>query len=389
MSKVGLFLFICLYFWVVSVSAEWSDPMNLGPNVNTSWFEYYPSISSDETKLYFTARNRPGGFGSDDIWISTWEDTLWGIPVNAGSNVNSTGRDLSPSISSDGTKLYFASWRSIDAWDIWVSTWEDTMWGPVVNVGPNVNSSYFEWNVNISYDGKKIYFASDRPGTYGDTDIWVSTWDSINSEWGSATNLGSNVNSINAEETPSISSDGTKLYFSRWLGFSHPDIFVSEWQDSIWGPAMNLGSPINTSTWDNGPSISVDELKLYFASSRDTNSPAIQDIWVSTWITGLEEEVRDQRSGDRGKLLLSKPNPILSSTLIHYTISNFGNASLKIYDITGKLVKTLVDEEKEAGSYDIMWDGKNEIGEEVRSGIYFYRLIAVNFKKTNKLVIIR
>jgi Tol biopolymer transport system component len=388
MSKVGLFFFILLSCWVIPASAEWSDPVNLGPNINTSWFEYYPSISADDTMLYFTAADRPGGFGGDDIWISTWGGSDWGIPVNAGSNVNSNNAEISPSISTDGTKLYFSSWRSVDAWDIWVSTWEDTMWSPALNLGPNVNTSFMEWNVNISYDGKKLYFASDRPGSFGDDDLWVSEWDSLGNEWGTATNLGPNVNTFNREYSPSISSDGSKLYFARWLGFNHPDIFVSDWQDTIWGPAVNLGSPVNTPTWDDGPSISNDGMRLYFASSRDTNNPAIQDIWYSDWVTGVEEEDRDQGSGIRGQLLQSQPNPSLSSVLIGYSLKVSGDISLNVYDITGKLVRTLVNKKKEKGNYEIIWDGKNEDGVEVRSGIYFYRLTTGKSRQTRKMVLI-
>jgi Tol biopolymer transport system component len=394
MNKIGFIFFIICCYWVVPASSEWSDPINLGSNINRAvWsLEYYPCISSDGTKLYYTTGDRPGGYGDDDIWISTWEDTIWGVPLNAGPNVNSNNRDLSPSISSDGTKLYFVSWGrpgGYGSYDIWVSTWEDTMWGPIVNVGSNINTPFMEWNVSITFDSTKLYFSSNRPGGFGDVDLWVSEWDSINSEWSPASNLGMTVNTSSEESSPALSSDGTKLYFSRWWGVGLLDIYVSDWQDTIWSPAVNLGPPVNTNMWDNGPSISSDGMRLYFASGRGGDFPADQDLWVSEWVTGVEEESDFRFKIADYRLMQNVPNPTISTALIRYSLSTTGNVRLKVYDITGKLVRTLVDGKQKVGNYEIKWDGRNERGEEVRSGIYFYRLSMDDFREIQKMIMIR
>jgi len=391
MSKRALFLVGLVFFVASSASSEWGEPVNLGPNVNSSWFEYYPSISADGMKLYFAARDRPGGFGSDDIWVSTWDGTEWGVPVNGGPNVNWEWRDLSPSISSDGAKLYFVSWGrpgGYGLYDIWVSTWEDTMWGPSVNVGPNVNTAYMEWSVDISFDNQRLYFASDRPGGYGDFDLWVSEWNS--SQWGAATNLGPNVNTLAPDESPSISSDGNTLYFARWMFVSEMlDIYASEWQDTTWGPAVNLGPPVNTPTWDDGPSISTDGTKLYFASSRDTNDPAVQDIWVSEWIPeGVEDEDKKWKI-ENTRLLKIEPNPFILTTVIRLSLAGSADVSLKIYDISGRMVRSLMQGRKDTGRYEVLWDGRNEEREQVNSGIYFCRLTTRHLSQTAKIVLIR
>ena len=376
-----------------STSAEWGEPVNLGPNVNSSWFEYYPSISADGTNLYYTRADQPGGFGGDDIWISTWDGTEWGVPVNAGPNVNWEWRDLSPSISSDGTELYFVSWGrpgGYGSYDVWVSTWEDTIWGPAVNLGPNVNSPFGEFTANISFDSKKVYFSSNRPGSFGDDDLWVSEWDSSSNEWGPAVNLGPNVNTFSAEYCPSISSDGTQLYFAKWTTASElVDIHVSEWQDTTWGPAVNLGAPVNTPTWDNGPSISSDGLKLYFASSRDTNDPAVQDIWVSEWIPEAIEDENRKSKIQNTRLLKIEPNPFVSNTVIRVSLTGSADVSLKIYDISGRMVRTLMQGRKDNGRYEILWDGRNEEREQVSSGVYFARMESGNFRATEKMISLR
>jgi hypothetical protein len=374
-----------VFTYVGCAWCEWGEPVNLGPNVNNNGFQYYPSISADETTLYFADPNRPGGYGSDDIWVSTWDGVEWSLPVNVGPNVNTDRAEISPSISADGSKLYFVCYGSpggYGTWDVWISSWEGTMWGPPVNAGPNVNTPYMEFTASISFDGKELYFSSDRPGTLGDSDLWVSEWDSMNAEWGPAENLGPNVNTANREYCSSVSSDGTQLYFARWLGISHPDIFVSEWQDTTWGPAVNLGAPINTTTWDDGPSISEDGTKLYFASSRDTSRPAIQDIWVSEWMPGVEEwEGTDNACTAR--ILQNHPNPLHHSTLFSYSLPQTTQVTLSIYDISGRLVETLVNETQQPGIHQVRWDRESN-----PSSVYFYSLRAGEFVETRKMVVV-
>lgn len=373
---------------IVPASSEWGEPVNLGPNVNWPGFDYYPSISSDETTLYYTSRNRPGGYGEDDIWISTWTDSGWGAAVNAGPNVNWEWVDISPSISSDGSSLYFVSWGrpgGYGFYDIWVSTWDDTMWGPAVNVGPNVNTSYSEWSVNISSDLSKLYSASNRPGSLGDLDIWVSDWDTANSQWGPARNLGPGINTFDREYSPSISSDGGELYFARWGGgLGYVDIYVSRWEDTVWGTAVNLSTPVNTATWDDGPAISFDGKTLYFASSRDTGNPAIQDIWVSEWLEGVQEHFVS--AAERVCLLRNFPNPFSSSTEIEYKLPHSGLLTLEVYSTTGRLVSVLYRGIKDAGTYSVLWDVSDRRAE---NGVYFCNLTTQNLRVTQKMILVR
>jgi|GEM_PF-1768468 len=378
--------------YVKSGWSEWGEPVNLGPNVNGTGFDYYPSISSDETTLYYTSASRPGGYGEDDIWISTWTGSEWGMPVNAGPNVNWEWVDISPSISSDGTRLYFVSWGRVGGYglyDIWASTWEDTMWGPAVNVGPNVNTAYIEWSVNISSDLDRLYFASDRPGSLGDLDIWVSEWDTANSEWGIAQNLGPTINTFDREYCPSISSNGAELYFARWGGgLGYVDIWVSQWEDTAWGIGANLGAPVNTSTWDNGPSISFDGKRLYFASGRDTtHPPAVQDIWVSEWLEGVQEHVTSPV--EQSCHLRNFPNPFFSSTEIEYELVRLGYVTLEVYDATGRLVRVLYDGIASAGHYSILWDAGDCRGRKAENGVYFCNLTTEDLRITRKMILVR
>jgi tetratricopeptide (TPR) repeat protein len=101
--------------WVRSRSRSsdpWGEPVNLGPVVNSADGEGLPCISSDGLSLYFTS-DRPGGFGGTDIWVTTRSSVVapWTEPINLGPPVNSSYQDGSPRLSVDGSSLYFYSTR--------------------------------------------------------------------------------------------------------------------------------------------------------------------------------------------------------------------------------------------------------------------------------------
>jgi Tol biopolymer transport system component len=205
----------------------WGTSVNLGPTVNSSGGEGLPSISADGLTLYFSdywGLVRPGGYGGYDIWVTTraTKDDEWGTPVNFGSIVNSSANDFTPSISADGLSLYFESGRpgGYGGDDIWVTTrvTKQDPWGEPVNLGPTVNSSAQEGGPSISADGRTLFFGgygfgATRPGGYGGADLWVTTRATVSDPWGAPVNLGPTVNSSRDEATPKISADGQTLYF--------------------------------------------------------------------------------------------------------------------------------------------------------------------------------
>jgi len=113
-----------------------------------------------------------------DIYVSTRATTgdPWGEPVNLGQTVNTSHKDGFPSISADGLSLFYSGFRDggLGKDDLWVTTraTKDDDWGTPVNLGPAVNSPDGEGAPSISADGSTLYFYSDRPGGFGLVDIW-------------------------------------------------------------------------------------------------------------------------------------------------------------------------------------------------------------------------
>jgi hypothetical protein len=209
--------------WMTTRSTKdgpWGEPENLGPKVNSSAREQMPSISADSLTLYFTS-TRSGGW---DLWVTTraTKDNPWSTPVNLGHPVNSPSNEFGPGISADGLSLYFCSDRAggygID--DIWVSTRAtiDGPWQEPVNLGPKVNCSAREQMLSISADGRTLFFSDSallpfRPGGNGGGDLWVTRRATVSDPWGTPVNLGPTVNSSFFDGAPSILADGSTLYF--------------------------------------------------------------------------------------------------------------------------------------------------------------------------------
>jgi Tol biopolymer transport system component len=259
------------------------EPTNLGPLVNSSADDSVPSLSADGLILVF-ASERPGGHGEADLWMTTRATTSepWGEPENLGSPVNTPDTDWCLSLSPDGCTLYYASQRSggVGGSDIWVSmrATTDDAWGEPVNLGPAINHSGHDGTPFISEDGLELYFSSlFRSGGYGGDDIWVSTRETKEDEWGTPMNLGPVINSEDEELFPVLSADGLSLFFSSGLigpgrpgGSGRSDIWVTrrKTRDDDWGEPVNLGAPVNSSEAEWSPTFSADGSTLYFSVGR-------------------------------------------------------------------------------------------------------------------------
>jgi len=214
----------------------WGAPVNLGPTINTASNEDAPSFSRDGHTMYFNS-DRPGGFGLRDIYISrranTHDDFGWEEPVNAGPGVNSAFLDAGASYFKNeeaGTPLlYFGSTRPAGLFDIYVSAQAaDGSWGPAVLV-PELSSPQNEQHPSVRFDGLELFLDSDRPGTFGLRDLWVSTRETTLDSWSAPVNLGSTVNSTFIDQTPFIASDRETLFFAsnRPGGIGNLDIYMS------------------------------------------------------------------------------------------------------------------------------------------------------------------
>ena len=157
---------------------KWSIPVNAGNPVNTKYWESQPSVSADDRILFFSS-NRPGGIGGKDIWYSVNENNKWTNPVNMGENINTEGDEMSPFIHFDGKTLYFASEGrpGMGGFDLYFTRMnEDSTWSDPKNLGYPINTFSDEMGLVIEAGGQKAFFSSRRDDANG-KDIFYFTLD--------------------------------------------------------------------------------------------------------------------------------------------------------------------------------------------------------------------
>jgi outer membrane protein OmpA-like peptidoglycan-associated protein len=153
----------------------WSEPENLGENINTEFWESSPSLSPDNRVLFFSS-NRPGGYGGKDLYISYRNaNGSWGVARNMGPEINTKGDELAPFIHPDNQTLYYTSdgLPGYGGSDIYVLRKKsDGDWGIPENIGYPINTIENEGSLAVSADGLTAYYASDRADSRGDLDLY-------------------------------------------------------------------------------------------------------------------------------------------------------------------------------------------------------------------------
>lgn len=202
--------------FIKKVNGKWANPEVA--SFSGVYNDIEPFISSDGSKMYF-ASNRPieGSESKDyDIWVTEKNDEgEWGEPVNLGAPVNSEANEYYPTLTDNGDIYITAdNDQAFGREDIFVSRYVDGEYQPLENLGDKVNSELDEFNSFISHDGSFLLYTTTGFGDgLGGGDIWVN-FKNEDGTWSGPKNLGEQVNSIKLDYCPSITPDGKYLFFT-------------------------------------------------------------------------------------------------------------------------------------------------------------------------------
>ncbi|MEZ4809836.1 MAG: OmpA family protein [Allomuricauda sp.] len=245
-----------------------TNPKKFSKNINTKYHEASVSFSPDQKTIYFTRNN-------------------YGKRLKRGKN-------------------------GINHLKIYQSKFVAGEWTKAIEV-PFNSEDFSTGHPSVSPDGKKLYFVSDRPGGYGETDIYVV--DILdNGAFTEPKNLGRTVNTAKKEMFPYITENA--LYFSsdRNMGLGGLDIYKADYADGIFGVGINLGEPINSSRDDFSYIINTSGERGYFASNRK-GGRGDDDIYSFKYIMNLnaisgsiEDESTGEALADATVLLFNKDN---------------------------------------------------------------------------------
>jgi len=279
-----------------SLFSPWSEPVNLGPLVNSPDDENTACPSRDGLSLFFMSL-RPGPFGTaGDLYVSQRPTTAdpWGAPINLGANINTDNTEYWPTLSPDGHRLYFGRFLNHNGkinYDLYVSRRHDKSdalgWEPAVPVAELNTLDFNDVALGFFQDdmtGRLMaYFTSNRLGTADLFMTWLQDDDTFAPPL-PVTELNTSLN----ERLETIRRDGLEVFFNRGPGPSGPlgSIWTATRSSTAepWSAPVIVPAPINAAV-DYSPRLSFDGTELYFASNRGSGQ---FDIWVSkrTRLTG-------------------------------------------------------------------------------------------------------
>ena len=255
--------------------------VNIGREINSEFEDYAPVLTSNESEIVFTTRRRDGNTNEnvaddnkpfEDIFTTDKKNGSWGRSKNIGPTINTKFSESTLAFSPDGNTLFV--YKDEGNGDIFYTEKQnDGTWGALEALPGIINSTYRESSVSITADGELLYFASERPGGFGGSDIYQCTKDS-RGEWSKVKNLGATINTELDEDGPFIDYSGKTLYFSSEgkKGMGGFDIFKTNLiniDKNEWSEPENMGYPINSPDDDIYFSGTKDGKHWYYSSVRE------------------------------------------------------------------------------------------------------------------------
>ncbi|RYD81943.1 MAG: flagellar motor protein MotB [Sphingobacteriales bacterium] len=332
-------------------------PKNLGDAINTKDLEYFPSFTIDGSKMIFTRRVN----NDEDFYESNYINGSWSNSQPLAGKINTNLNEGAQNISQDGDWLIFTGCNypeGAGSCDLYIAyKTKSGGWTEAENMGPAINTEFWESSPSLSPDKRHLYFSSNRSGGSGGKDIWMSTRQP-NGIWGKPENLGPTVNTKADEGCPFIHADNQTLYFNSngHEGYGLTDLFLSKRKtDNSWSDAVNLGYPINTIDDEGSLIVSADGHTAFFASDgMDTRGG------LDLYTFNLRDDIKaDKTLWVKGKVFDKKTNAGLPS-------------SVELTDInTRKLISRLQTDED--GNYLVTLPvGKDYAFNVNRKGYLFY-----------------
>ncbi len=265
------------------------EPVNLGEAINTETDEYINAIRLDDSLLFFTRRYKPDDFDAhgrynENFFVSRRNDQGWGKARQMITDWPFTHNIGAISISADGRTMFLTAcgWPiGLGSCDLYVSEFKNGKWTMPRNLGNHINTARWDSQPSISADGNELYFASQRGGGFGGSDLWMSR-KADDGSWSRPENLGENINTPGNEMAPYIHADGQTLYFSSngHIGLGGADLFMSRRdEEGRWQEPLNLGYPINTPDDEINIIINTAGDKAYMSAVREEGKGGF-DIYV-------------------------------------------------------------------------------------------------------------
>lgn len=232
-------------------------------SLNSEYSDYAPYFAAGELIWSSSRKEATGneifewtGQKCSDLFSSTKTGNTWGATTNFSTTINTKFNEGAGWMDSLGTTFYFTLCNGRDGLGvnckIYVSYKQNNVWTEPKML-PFCSDSFSVGHPSMSLDGKRLYFASDMPGGFGEKDIYYIPYKSFSDSWGDPVNLGALVNTNEDDMFPYAAPDGTVYFSSKgWPGMGGLDLFQTRDSATTFAKAVNLKSPINSGGDDFG-----------------------------------------------------------------------------------------------------------------------------------------
>lgn len=316
------------------------EPKNMGDEINSVVSEYYPTITIDGNEFIFTRRVR--NFNEDFYGSVKTASGKWSKAEGLTGNINTESNEGAQNISQDGQWLIFTACNlpeGAGSCDLYISYLGPDGWSTPENLGYTINTEFWESAPSLSPDKRDLYFASNRPGGYGGSDIYISHR-LPNGRFSEPENMGPSVNTSGDESCPFMHADNQTLYFTSngHLGYGGDDLFLTKkGPKGSWSNPANLGYPINTIENEGSLVVAADGKTAYYASDRSDSRGGL-DLYTFE----LRNDVRPARTlWIKGKVYDKKTLKGLPSAVELTDLTTHETTSKVQTDETGNYLITL------------------------------------------------
>ncbi|WP_332369519.1 OmpA family protein [Spirosoma telluris] len=349
------------------------EPKPLSSVLQTTPSQYFPVLTADEQTLVFTALKPEG---DEDLMTATFNGETWSPPTSLASNINTPENEGTASLSADGRTIVFTACqgrKGFGSCDLYMSRKTGSDWSNPENLGPTINTRYYESQPALSADGRQLYFVSDRPGGKGRRDIWRSERNTTTGDWNEPVNLGEPVNTPFNEASPFIHPNGQSLFFASegHVGMGGYDLFVADNGTSGWSAPTNLGYPINTSEDQASLFVSANGKRAYY-SYEEQKDGVSQKSRLYTF--DLPESLRER----------IKPVTYLKGVVTDAKTKKPLTASLEVIDLKTNQVVSRLQTDSQTGQYTAVLPSGGEYALYVSQPGYLFKSLSFDFTQKTK-----
>jgi uncharacterized delta-60 repeat protein len=345
--------------------------------VDRSGNAYVTGISDSMKQDYATIKYDPNG---NELWVARYngpgngDDNARAVAIDSSGNVYVTGYSYDSTTSKDYATIKYDS----NGNELWVRRYngpgnsDDDARAVAIDSWGNVYITGWSYGSGTYFD-----YATIKYYTNGGT-AWIRTYNGTGNSDDYATAL--NIDAYgNVYVTGESRGSGTD--------YDYTTIKYDPDGNQLWEKKYN--GPGDSS--DYAYAITVDGSGNAYVTGESWGSGTGYDY--ATIKYSKKNEVKDE-TGNREKpsefaLSQNYPNPFNQSTKIEFTLSHSGFVSLNIYDLLGRKIRALVSENLSSGYKSVFWDGKDDSGKVIASGIYFYQLKIGDFSEGKRLVLLK